>query len=107
MMKKTILALAAAALVSAARAEAGYRNALRYGYPDSTLLLWLAQVQLEQGKYREAEENFSLYLQSVPDNPLTPLAQAGLLSAQTADSRKQESRGNLRARRFGNVRAAA
>ena len=76
---------------SAARAEAGYRNALRYGYPDSTLLLWLAQVQLEQGKYREAGENFSLYLQSVPDNPLTPLAQAGLLSAQTADSRKQET----------------
>lgn len=74
---------------SSARAEAGYRNALRYGYPDSTALLWLAQMQLEQGKYGEAAENFRTYLETMPVNPLTPLAETGLYSAQTAEQSKE------------------
>lgn len=76
-------------ICSSARAEAGYRNALRYGYPDSTVLLWLAQMQLEQGKYGDAEKNFRAYLDAMPENPLTPLAENGLYSAQTAAQSKE------------------
>ena len=37
-----------------ARATAAYQNALRYGYPDSTILLQLASAQHGQGNYAQA-----------------------------------------------------
>ena len=45
-----------------ARAAAAYQNALRYGYPDSTILLRLAQAQHGQGQYALAVKSYEEYL---------------------------------------------
>ncbi len=37
-----------------ARAAAAYQNAARYGYPDSTLYLYLGQMLAADGKYQPA-----------------------------------------------------
>lgn len=85
---------------ASARAEAGYRNALRYGYPDSTAFLWLAQMQLEQGKYGEAAGNFQAYLEAMPGSRLAPLAENGLYSAQTAELNKEMEIPRFTVRKF-------
>ncbi len=53
-----------------ARASAAYQNALRYGYPDSTAQLYLAQSLHAEGKYPAAIKNYEEYLQKDPDNAL-------------------------------------
>ena len=54
-------------------------NAVRYKYPDSLALFFLAQQQLKIGKYKEAEQNFRLYLEK---DPINELAHIGLLSCE-------------------------
>ncbi len=63
------------------RAESMYKNAVRYKYAaqDSIVYLRLAQVQAYQGKYRDAEKNYQIYLDGHPDNYL---AQAGLYACR-------------------------
>ncbi|WP_300118440.1 OmpA family protein [Duncaniella sp.] len=51
-----------------ARAAAAYQNALRYGYPDSTLLLSLADAQHGQGNYTQAVNTYEEYLAKWPDD---------------------------------------
>ncbi|MCQ2222928.1 MAG: OmpA family protein [Bacteroidaceae bacterium] len=53
-----------------AKAAAAYQNALRYHYPDSMVLLYLAQMQQKSGDYKNAEKNYQLFLDTVPDNQL-------------------------------------
>lgn len=64
-----------------ARASVAYKNALRYGYPDSTALLYLAQALHATGKYAEAEKNYQQYLYL---NPSDQQAQSGIAGARKA-----------------------
>lgn len=50
-----------------ARAAAAYQNALRYGYPDSTILLNLAQSLHGQGSYAQAIEAYEQFIARYPD----------------------------------------
>ena len=49
-------------LTNNSRAEQAYRNAVRYNYSDSVILLHLAQVLQKNGKYDEAAKNYELFL---------------------------------------------
>ena len=64
---------------SAVFAVGAYQNAVRYGYPDSTVLFYLAGAQLEKGDYKAAQKNFESYLEK---NPQHRMAQIGLQSAK-------------------------
>lgn len=65
----------------AAKAAAGYQNAVRYNYPDSMALFYLAKMQHTQGEYKNAEKNYRLFLDSVPDHELARNGLRGVLSA--------------------------
>ncbi len=51
-----------------ARAAAAYQNALRYGYPDSTLLFQLAKAHHGQGNYSQAISAYEEYLRLYPND---------------------------------------
>lgn len=68
-----------------ARASAAYQNAIRYGYPDSTAILHLAQSLHGEGKYAAAIKAYNDYLALDPENEL---ARKGLLGAETAQRLK-------------------
>ncbi len=63
------------------KALAAYQNAVRYKIQDSLALFHLARIQLKAGQYKQAEENFRLYLDKDPGNEL---ARSGLLSCELA-----------------------
>lgn len=63
------------------KAIAAYRNAIRYNADSVSTHLSFAQVLLKDGNYREAEAEYRLVLDSMPDNQL---AKEGLKSALTA-----------------------
>ncbi|MDE6170393.1 MAG: tetratricopeptide repeat protein, partial [Duncaniella sp.] len=69
-----------------ARAAAAYQNALRYGYPDSSIMLRLAQAQHGQGAYAQAVGTYEEYLATHPDDRL---AQRGLAGARKAAELKK------------------
>ncbi len=56
------------------RAANAYKNAIRYKYQDSIVYLRYAQTLHYQGKYKEADANYLIYLQSYPQDYV---AQAG------------------------------
>lgn len=73
-----------------ARAAASYQNALRYGYPDSTLLLQLAKAQHGQGNYAQAASSYEEYLAKWPDDEN---ARQGLSGARKgAELKKNKTR---------------
>lgn len=73
-----------------ARAAAAYQNALRYGYPDSTLLLQLAKAQHGQGNYAQAISSYEEYLAKWPDDEY---ARQGLSGARKgAELKKNKTR---------------
>lgn len=75
---------------SAVFAAAAYQNAVRYGYPDSTALLYLADALLEKGDYKASEKNYRAFLEKAHDNRM---AQIGLQSAmQSAEWKKNPNR---------------
>ena len=75
---------------NAARAAGAYQNAVRYGHPDSTALLYLADAQLENGDYKAAQKSYTAFLEKAPGNRM---AQIGLKSAiQSADWKKNPNR---------------
>ncbi len=65
----------------AQRAVAAYQNAVRYNYPDSMALFYLAQQQLKIGNYKQAASNFQLFLEK---DPTSELARNGLRSCDLA-----------------------
>ncbi|MGM9804058.1 MAG: OmpA family protein [Muribaculaceae bacterium] len=65
----------------AANASGAYRNALRYNYPDSMALLYLAQSQHMEGKYKEAVKSYQAFLEKSPGNTL---ARDGLRGSENA-----------------------
>jgi len=71
-----------------ARAAAAYQNALRYGYPDSTILLRLAQSQHGQGQYALAVKSYEEYLAKYPGDALAERSLAGARKA--ADDKEEQ-----------------
>ena len=69
------------------RAMAAYNNAVRYRQADTTAMLYLAQLQLKNGSYKEAERTF----QALRDSGMqSPLIKSGLESARMAPKWKKE-----------------
>ncbi|MCM1021899.1 MAG: OmpA family protein [Muribaculum sp.] len=56
-----------------ARATAAFQNAIRYGYPDSTAILYMAEAMQAEGKYRESEMAYNDYLATHPADSATAL----------------------------------
>ena len=72
------------------KAVNAYKNAIRNKYQDSIVYLRYAQVLQYQGKYREADQQYLLYLQSYPTDYQ---AQAGHYACQQINEwKKQNSR---------------
>ncbi|MBQ9646063.1 MAG: OmpA family protein [Prevotella sp.] len=63
------------------RAIAAYNNAVRYKQAAATDLLYLGQLQLKNGSYKEAEKTFTALLDSLPGDPMV---KNGLVSARMA-----------------------
>jgi peptidoglycan-associated lipoprotein len=66
-------------------AIAAYTNAQRYLYPDSQLLLRLAQTTHQSGQYPKAIQHYQLFLEQ---NPTSILAQNGLAGCSLAEKQK-------------------
>lgn len=62
-----------------ARALAAYQNVIRYNPTDSVSYKYLADMQLKNGDFKNAEKNYATYLEYSPDDPL---AINGLKSCQ-------------------------
>lgn len=65
-----------------AKAIGAYQNAIRYKYPDSMAVLYLAQMQHKQGDYKNAAKNYQLFLDSVPDDQRAIKGLQGCTQAQ-------------------------
>ena len=85
------------------RAAAAYQNAARYGYPDSTLYLYLGQMQAADGKYAPAVQSLQTYLEW---NPNDELAKNTLAGAQYALDKKGGTRYVVRPAKLFNSRRA-
>ncbi len=70
------------------RASQYYQNAIRYKYQDSIVYLRNAQVLQYQGKYKDAEKNYLIYLEAHPDNYV---AKAGVYACRQVNEWKKES----------------
>lgn len=86
-----------------ARAAAAYQNAARYGYPDSTLYLYMGQMLAADGKYAPAVKALKDYLQWKPGDEL---AQNALAGAQYALEKKGATRYVVRNAKLFNSRRA-
>ena len=75
---------------SAIPAVGAYQNALRYNYPDSMVLRYLADMQLIKGDYKAAQKNYELFLEKAPGDRM---ALVGLQSAkQSAEWKNNPTR---------------
>ncbi len=63
-----------------------YQNAVRYGYPDSIVLRYLADAQLQKGDYKAARSNYEAFLEKAPGDRM---ALVGLQSAKQSDDWKK------------------
>lgn len=91
-------------LNQSARATAAFQNAIRYGYPDSTALLYLAQAQHADGKYAAAVKSYQEYLAL---DPTSDVAKNGLSGASAAaDLKKNKTRYVVKQPKFINSRRA-
>lgn len=72
------------------RATSCYKNAIRYQYPDSIVYLRYAQTLQYQGKYKDAEKQYDIYLQAHPEDYV---AMAGKYACRQVETwKKQPSR---------------
>ncbi len=65
----------------AAKASTAYQNAIRYKYPDSLAILYLAQMQHTMGNYKEAIKNYDAFLETTPRHPLAVAGRQGCMQA--------------------------
>lgn len=75
------------------KAITAYRNVLRYHQADSLTHLYLGQLYMRSGNYKEAAKQYAIAidsLQATPDSAHLLLAQTGLQSAQQAPRWRQE-----------------
>ena len=75
------------ALNQASRASAAFQNAIRYEYPDSMALFYLAQAEHHEGKFAQAAKHYQEFLDKVPDHFM---ARVGLRGCQIAPKLKAE-----------------
>ena len=73
-------------IIMAPRCSAAYQNAIRYDYPDSMALFYLARSQQYEGKYKEAIKNYQAYLET---NPQSSLAKNGIRGCNLAQQWKK------------------
>ncbi len=64
-----------------AKAMGAYQNAIRYLYPDSMAVFYLAKMQQRQGDYKNAIKTYQAFLDSVPDDPLAENGIQGCMQA--------------------------
>lgn len=94
-----------------AKALGAYQNAVRYRYPDSMAIFYLAQMQHKQGDYKNAIKSYQQFLDSVPDNRAAKTGIQGCMQAQiwkgkpTLYSIKKQSIFNARRADFSPVLA--
>lgn len=69
-----------------AKAQAGYRNAVRYNYTDTFTYFYLAEMERYNKEYKQAATHYQLYLDAHPGHRLS---QMGLESCATAQEMKQ------------------
>ena len=73
------------------KAITAYQNAVRYKQDDSLTHFYLGQLQMRNGNYREAEKQFKMALDSLPqDDPHRQTAKAGLEGARMAPQWKKD-----------------
>ncbi len=87
-----------------ARAAAAYQNALRYGYPDSTLLLQLAKAHHGQGNYPQAIKAYEDYLNLWPDDKNAIQGLSG--ARKSAEIKRNKTRHIVRNAKLFNSRRA-
>jgi peptidoglycan-associated lipoprotein len=63
------------------RAATAYRNAIRYGYPDTLMVYHLARMLHQEGKYEEAATAYRDFLALRPDDPLGVTGLSGVEQA--------------------------
>ncbi len=68
------------------RAETALKNAIRYGYKDSIVYYYYAEVLRGNGKYELARKNYEIYLKSYPQSTV---ALNGLASCDSLLSKKK------------------
>ena len=66
---------------NAQRALIAYSNSIRYHYPDSSAILYSAQMMQKLGKYTDAIKQYQVFLDSVPNNVL---AKNGIIGCDSA-----------------------
>lgn len=64
-----------------AKAIGAYQNAIRYHYPDTMGLFYLAQMQQKQGDYKNALKNYDAFLELIPEHQLAKNGRIGCLEA--------------------------
>ena len=64
-----------------AKAKGAYQNALRYHYPDTLNLLYLAQMQHRMGDYKNARKSYDAYLELRPNDTLAINGRMGCMLA--------------------------
>lgn len=69
-----------------AKAQAGYRNAVRYKYTDTLTYFYLAEMERYNKEYKQAARDYQLYLDAHPDHRLS---QIGLQSCAVAQEMKE------------------
>lgn len=87
-----------------ARASAAYQNAIRYGYPDSTAQLHLAQALHAEGKYPAAIKAYEEFLMRAPKSEIARSGLSGACEAQRL--RQQPTRYVVREAKLFNSRRA-
>ncbi len=88
--------------INNARAENAYKSAIRNKYQDSIVYLRYAQVLHYQGKYKEAQKNYQIYLEAHPNDYV---AQGGNFACQkVAEWKKEASRYKVSAAKEFNAR---
>ena len=77
-------------ILNNSKAMSAYKNAIRYQYPDSIVYIRYAQVLQYQGKYKDAEKQYDIYLEA---HPTDYTARAGKYACRQIESwKKQPSR---------------
>lgn len=65
-----------------AKAEAAYRNAVRYKYTDTLTYFYLAEMERYNKEYKQAARDYQLYLETHPRHRLSLVGLEASLSAQ-------------------------
>ena len=91
-------------LNQSARAAGAYRNALRYGYPDSTLYFRIASALHADGKYAEAIEAYRQHLMTAPGDEAARAAMRG--AAAAAEMKAHPTRYKVAPAKLFNTRRA-